>query len=536
MNKFEKLKAEKDGLDVWPDLLRYAAEDTPIEEIGEDELTRMKWYGVFHRPQRPGTFMMRLRLTGGALTSTQMRELASIAREFGGGSVDITTRQNIQLRDLRLPNIPAILERLSNVGVHALQTGMDNVRNFIGCPLAGIDGMELFDSTPLLAAMADAHMVAGKTMSNLPRKMNVSVAGCRDDCGHAQTQDLGFVPATTDIDGRRVAGFNVLVGGALGGTSPRLATPLDVFLRPEEVVPFFLAMLAVYRDNGPREVRTKARLKWLIAEWGEEKLRTAIEERMETPLHRAGTDERLQVAGDHLGIHPQRQVGVNYVGLHIPVGRINAEDMEDLARIAELHGASELRLTVDQNVVIPHVPDSALSALLAEPLLARLRPNPPAVWRSLVACTGNDYCHYSLIDTKTHAFNLATELERKGIQVPKGTRIHVSGCVHACGKHHVGDIGLQGANIRLGSRVEEAADVYVGGRLGENARLATEVLKQVHVADLPVLVEALVRQRFQQTVPLSVIRLLERTNSLEAACRNEPATGEEEPGEAVRVS
>jgi ferredoxin-nitrite reductase len=237
---------------------------------------------------------------------------------------------------------------------------------------------------------------------------------------------------------------------------------------------------------------------------------------MEAPLRRAGTDERLQIAGDHLGIHPQRQVGMNYVGLHIPVGRIAADDLAELARVAEQYGAGELRLTIDQNVVIPHVPDSALSALLAEPLLATLRPNPPAVWRSLVACTGNDYCHFSLIDTKRHAFNLATDLERKGIQVPKGTRIHVSGCVHACGKHHVGDIGLQGANIRIGSRVEEAADVFVGGKLGEGSRLAAKVLDNVHVEDLPVLVEALVRQRFQQTVPLSVMRLLERTNSMEA--------------------
>ena len=516
MNKIEALKAAKDGLDVWPDLLRYAAEDTPIEEIGEDELTRLKWYGVFHRPERPGTFMMRLRITGGALTSEQTRTIAAVAREHGGGTVDLTTRQNIQLRDLVLRDIPAVLEKLSNAGVHSLQTGMDNIRNFIGCPLAGIDGMELFDSTPLLHALAEAHQVAGKSMSNLPRKMNVSVAGCRDDCGHAQTQDIGFVPATADLEGRRIAGFNVLVGGALGGTSPRLATPLDVFLRPEEVVPFFLALVAVYRDNGPRDVRTKARLKWLIAEWSEEKLRQAVEERMEIALRRAGIDERLQIAGDHLGIHPQRKVGMNYVGLHVPVGRITADDLEELARVAETYGAGELRLTVDQNVVLPHVPDSALSALLAEPLLETLRPNPPAVWRSLVACTGNDYCHFSLIDTKKHAFDLATDLERKGIQVPKGTRIHVSGCVHACGKHHVGDIGLQGSNIRLGGRVEEAADVYVGGKLGDNARLATKVLDNVHVDDLPVLVEALVRQRFQQTVPLSVMRLLERTNSLEA--------------------
>jgi len=158
------------------------------------------------------------------------------------------------------------------------------------------------------------------------------------------------------------------------------------------------------------------------------------------------------------------------------------------------------------------VPDSALSALLAEPLLQRLKPNPSNIWRNLVACTGNDYCHFSLIDTKRHAYQLAQELERRGVQVPRGTRIHVSGCIHACGKHHIADIGLQGTNIRLGNRVEEAADVYVGGRLGEQPRLASRVLENVHWEDLPVLVEALVRQRFAQTVPLSLLRLQTATS------------------------
>ena len=507
MNKYERMKAEKDGLDVWPDLLNYAAKRTPVADIPEDELNRMKWYGVFHRPQKPGTFMIRVRLTGGQMNATQARALASVAATRGQFA-DITSRQNIQLRDIQLHEVPGILQSLSNAGIHTLQTGMDNVRNFIGCPLAGIDGMELFDSRPLLEAIAEAHLVARKQFSNLPRKFNVSLAGCRDDCGQAQTQDLGFVPATKDVEGRRVAGFNILVGGALGGTSPRLATPLDVFLTPNLVVPFFLTLLSVYRDNGPREIRTKSRLKWLIAEWGEERLREAIEAEMGVRLERAGIDERLQVAGDHLGIHPQRQVGMNYVGLHVPVGRISAAQLEALAGIADRHGKGELRLTVDQNVIVTHVSDANLSALLEEPLLQELKPHPSAVWRNLVACVGNDYCHFSLIDTKGQAVKLAAELERRAIQVPKGTRIHISGCVHACGKHHVGDIGLQGTKIRLGKRVEESADVYVGGKLGPDGRLATKVLENVHMGDLPVLIEALVRQRFQQTLPLSVMRLL----------------------------
>ncbi len=509
MNKVEALKTEKDGLDVCPDLLSYAEQGTPVEAIPGDDLQRMKWYGVFHRPQRPGTFMLRLRITGGQLHASQMKAIASVSRRWAHGDADLTSRQAVQLRDLRLRDIPAALQALSNAGLQTLQTGMDNVRNFIGCPLAGVDGMELFDSTPILTAMAEAHLVARKEFSNLPRKMNIAVAGCRDDCGHAQTQDLGLIPATRDIDGRRVAGFNVFVGGALGGSSPRLATGLDVFLRPKETVPFFLALLRIYRDNGPREIRTKARLKWLIEEWGEARLRQALEESLGRALERAGNDERLQVAGDHLGIHAQRQVGMNYAGLHVPVGRITADQMDDVARLADTYGSGAIRLTTDQNIVLTCIPDANLPGLLSEPVLQELRLNPSPAWRNLVACTGNDYCHYALIDTKGNAMKLAAELERRGVQIPRGTRIHISGCVHACGKHHMADIGLQGANIRLGSRVEESVDVYAGGQLGADPRLATKLLQGVHMEDLPVLVEALVRQRFQQVVPLSIEPLYE---------------------------
>ncbi|MHB8575929.1 MAG: ferredoxin--nitrite reductase, partial [Dehalococcoidia bacterium] len=329
------------------------------------------------------------------------------------------------------------------------------------------------------------------SFSNLPRKFNVAIAGCREDCGQSQTQDLAFVPATREIDGRRTAGFNVLAGGALGGTSPRLATPLDVFVRPEDVVEFFTAVLAVYRDNGPREQRAKARLKWLIAEWGEAGLRAAVERELGFPLLSAGTPQTVRTAGDHLGVHYQRVVGMKYVGLHVPVGRISAEQLEGLARLADEYGTAEVRLTVDQNVVLPNVTSMRLPRLLQEPLLRELRPDPSGIWRNLVACTGNDYCHFSLIDTKGRAVELARELERRGVSVPNGTRINVSGCVHACGKHHIGDLGLVGTTIRVGDRVDEAVDIFVGGRLGDDARLARLTREHVPLADLAAVAEEL---------------------------------------------
>jgi len=488
MNKIESLKAEKDGLDVWPDLLRYAAEDTPVDQIPEDDLQRMKWYGVFHRPQAPGTFMMRLRLPGGRATSEQLRVIARLAQAGSHPFLDLTSRQNIQLRGFRLPDVPGMIEALREANVLAQQTGLDNVRNVIGCPLAGIAGDELFDATPLVEALVDPYL-GDRAYSNLPRKFNVSITGCRQDCGHAQTQDFGLVPATSE----GVPGFNVLVGGALGGTSPRLATPLDVFVEPSEVQPLFLALLRVYRDHGPREKRTQARLKWLIEEWGEARLRDAVEVEFGRPLRRAGRDERSAVAGDHLGVHAQHQPGRSYAGLHVPVGQISAAALAELARLADRYGAGEVRLTIDQNVIIPHVRDEDLPALLAEPLLAELRPEVPAIWRNLVACTGNDFCHYSLIDTKGVALRVVGELERRGVDTAPGTRIHISGCVHACGKHHVADIGVQGANVRVDGAVREAGDLYVGGRLGEHARLATATKQRVLVEDLADALERLLQ-------------------------------------------
>ncbi len=489
-NKIELLKQAKDGLDVLPDIRKHAAESTPVSEIPDDDIVRMKWYGVFHRQQTPGFFMMRLRTPGGRLTGDQALTIAAIAQEFGRGMVDVTTRQNVQLRWLTLDIIPEVWRRLEAAGITSLQSGMDNVRNYVSCPLAGLDIDEIIDTRPIVAALGRAHL-GNREFSNLPRKFNVSITGCREDCGQAQSQDLAFVPATRNVAGRPAIGFNVLVGGALGGTSPRLATPLGAFVRPDEVAPLFRAVLAVFRDHGPREQRTKARLKWLIEAWGEARLREAVELEMGGPLLGPGEDARRRFAGDHLGVHRQREAGMHYVGLHVPVGRLTSAQLERLARLAARDGNGELRLTIGQNVIIPNVREVNVKRLLGEPLLRELRPTPAPVWRNLVACTGIDYCHYSLIDTKNRAVELAAELERRGVYVPEGTRIHVSGCVHACGKHHIAAIGLQGTNVRIGDAVEEAVDVYADGELGPNGQLASKVADKIRMQDLPDVVERL---------------------------------------------
>ncbi len=255
-NKIEVLKQAKDGFDVFPDLLRYAREGHAA--IDPDDFERLKWYGLFHRKATPGYFMLRLRMPNGILTSEQMAAIGEIANRCGRGQADTTTRQNIQLRWIEIEDVPWIFQRLSAAGLTSQQSGMDNVRNVVGCPIAGLDPDELIDSRTLAVRLQQA-TIGHKAFSNLPRKFNLAITGCQDDCIHAQTHDLSFVPALAGD--QRTTGFHVLVGGAMGGREPAYAQPLDVFIESGDVVPLATAILEVFRDHGPRESRLGALLK-----------------------------------------------------------------------------------------------------------------------------------------------------------------------------------------------------------------------------------------------------------------------------------
>jgi ferredoxin-nitrite reductase len=270
----------------------------------------------------------------------------------------------------------------------------------------------------------------------------------------------------------------------MGGRSTHLAWDLDVFVPPEDVAALCRAVLAVFRDEGSRESRLQARLKWLVESLGIEAFRARVEHRLGRPLARAGKDEVRSYGGDHTGVHRQREAGRFYVGLNVPVGRTTADDLIGLAKLALLTGSGNLRLTNDQNVLIPDVDEADLDAFLSEPLLLKYQVVPPSLMRRLVSCTGKDFCHFSLIDTKGRALEVA---ERLQVLLPGAgpLRMHWSGCPHACGLHHIGDIGIQAARVRVGSEVVDAADVFMGGRLGTDPRLAAKVLEGVPIDELP---------------------------------------------------
>ncbi len=350
MNRIEAIKAARDGLAVGEDTPRFAR--LGWEAIDEGDLERLKWWGLFFRRHTPGHFMLRLRIPNGIATAAQLRAVAEIAARCGRGLVDVTTRQQIQLRWLRIADVPAVLARLHEVGLVTLQTGMDNVRNVIGCPVAGLTPGELLDASPVVRAFTAA-FVGHRAYTNLPRKFNVTITGCRDNCTHAETQDLALVPATTSRSGGGpVAGFNLLAGGKNGSGGYRIAAPLDVFVRPEEAVEVACAVVGLFRDHGPREARNRARLAFLLEDWGPERFRQALEATLGRPLARAGFDERSGRRADHVGIFRQRQPTLSYVGLLVPVGRMTGDQLGEVARLAETYGAGEVRLSPDQNVIL----------------------------------------------------------------------------------------------------------------------------------------------------------------------------------------
>ncbi|MBW4472264.1 MAG: ferredoxin--nitrite reductase [Stenomitos rutilans HA7619-LM2] len=499
LNKFEKLKAEKDGLAVKAELEHFAQIGwEAMDETDRDH--RLKWMGVFFRPVTPGKFMMRLRLPCGILTSAQMRVLAEVVQRYGDdGNADITTRQNLQLRGIRIEDVPDIFRRFEAVGLTSIQSGMDNVRNITGSPVAGIDADELIDTRDLIHQVQDLITSKGQgnpTFSNLPRKFNIAIAGCRDNSVHAEINDIAFVPAYKEGN----LGFNVLVGGFFSGKRCEAAIPLNVWVSPDQVVAFCEAILIVYRDHGLRANRQKARLMWLIDEWGVEKLRAAVATQMgQTLQSEAEKDEILWEKRDHIGVYAQKQLGLNYVGLHVPIGRLFAADMFDLARLADVYGSGEIRLTVEQNVILPNVPDSRLESLLQEPLLTKFSIKPATLSRSLVSCTGSQFCNFALIETKNRALALISELEAE-LDTPNHVRIHWTGCPNSCGQPQVADIGLMGTKVRKDGKTVEGVDIYMGGKVGKDAVLGTCVTKGIPCSDLKPVLRDLLMQHFSATL------------------------------------
>jgi len=489
MNKIEAIKTERDGLAVKDMIARYAT--SGWESISEADIQRLKWYGLFLRNPTPGFFMIRVRIPGGRTGSYQLRALADIAGTCGNGVLDLTTRQQVQLRQIRIEDVPAVFAKMEEVGLTSLQTGMDNVRGVMTCPVAGLSPEEVSDATQLVRALTE-EILGNRDYSNLPRKFNVAVTGCPDNCVHMETQDLALVPAChDDAHGKRI-GYNVLAGGKLGSGGYRIATPLDIFVTEHDALDVSRAIIHLFREHGSRENRTQARLAFLLDEWGEDRFRQEVETRVGKTLSRAGIDARKAVEKSHVGIYRQKQPGMNYVGLNVLVGRIKYDDLTRIAALAEKYGTGEIRISPAQALIIPNVVDRKIGDLDREPLVKQFAYNPSPVYKGLVSCVGSDYCNLAVIETKGRAVETAKALEARLGSTLKPITMHWSGCPAACGNHLVADIGLLGKKAKIDGKVVDAVDVYVGGRSGPDSKLAVKIMEDVPCDKLPMVLEGLV--------------------------------------------
>jgi ferredoxin-nitrite reductase len=476
-NAVEGYKASMDGdglriLRRLPQIIQRGAESlTPAEK----EL--LKWVGVFYRRPTPGKFMMRIRMPNGFVSSGQLRTLAELSRRVGNSVLDITTRQQIELRGFTLDSIPVIWEKLAGVDLGSLQTGMDNVRNINGCALAGLTPHELFDASPVVQEL-DQIIVGSRgnpQFTNLPRKFNITVTGCMDNCTHSESQDIALIPAKKG--GR--AGFNVLVGGKMGSGGFTIASPLNVFVEIFQATRIVLELIKIHRDHSPREARSKCRFAFLIEKWGIRRLREELTARVGQELAFQGRDMRGSTHADHIGRSSQKQGGLLAVGLCVPTGRVKPEQLEELARLADVYGRGEIRLTTGQNAIIPNVPAERVTKLYGEALLKEFSPRPSPFVRGLVACVGTDYCNLALIETKSRAVMLSEALHEKMGAGGNPLTIHWSGCPAGCGNHEAADIGLRGFKTRIDGKIVDAVAVYVGGRTGPYAVAGKEILATV---------------------------------------------------------
>ncbi|MFY9555912.1 MAG: nitrite/sulfite reductase [Blastocatellia bacterium] len=463
MNNIEQIKRGKDGLDVLADIYRYAK--LGFESISPDDEALFRWYGIYtQRPASDGYFMVRMRIPGGELTTEQLRTIADLSGEHGRGLADVTVRQNIQLHWVRVEGLPDVLDRLRAVGLSTTEACGDCVRNIINCPVSGVDQDELYDTTPLIRQTND-FFVGNRDFSNLPRKFKIAITGCAVRCVYPEINDIGLF-AVHDGEHGGVA-FRARVGGGLS-TTPRFSKDLGVLIEPDEVVDLCGAIASVFRKEGNRENRKRARLKFLIEQWEIPRFREAVEAQLGHKLRRAPDAEANPVNErdrSHLGIHGQHQQGLYYAGLSILGGRTSGDDLRRFADLADEYGSGRLRTTNTQNIILLDVPERNLEALTEDLDRFGFEYQPSWSRKGIIACTGVQFCKLALAETKNRAVELNDYLE-SAVDLDDAPRISVTGCPNSCGQHHICDVGLEGSLTTIDGVKKETFQVFLGGGVG----------------------------------------------------------------------
>ncbi|MEW9500327.1 nitrite/sulfite reductase [Jeotgalibacillus marinus] len=481
LNKTEKVKLEKDGLRILDNIPFYA--ENGFDSIPKEQWDLFKWAGLYlQRPKEDGYFMMRVNVPSGILTKSQVDTLAGIAKDYGRGVFDITTRQAVQFHWLEIEQIPDIFKRLESAGLSSVGACGDITRTIVGNPIAGIDPDELFDTTSLVKEVYDFFQ-RNEDFSNLPRKYKMSISANKKNASNAEINCISFTPAIKVIDGVETKGFHLKVGGGLS-SRPFLAKTLDIFIEPERTLEVAIAVTTIFRDYGYREKRHLSRLKFLVADWGAEKFKEKLEE-YTGPLLTKGVEPTEEWnAGYFYGVQDQKQEGLKFLGFNVPVGRLDADEVFELARISSQYGSGEIRTCNSQNLIIPNIPEKNVEALLAEPIFKRISINPNSFIGYAVACTGIEYCNLALVETKERMRLIAEELDKR-IQLDVPVRIHMVGCPNSCGQRQIADIGLQGIKLRNENKeMVEAYEIYVGGTLNDDGRFNQKLKGKVPATKL----------------------------------------------------
>jgi sulfite reductase (ferredoxin) len=478
LNKNEESKRNDDGLNVRQRILDIYSK-YGFDSIDPADLRgRFRWYGLYTQ-RRPGIdggktavlepeelddryFMLRIRIDGGQLDHRQLTTIADISRRYARGTADVTDRQNIQLHWIEIESVPAIWDALESVGLSTTEACGDTPRVILGCPLAGLDSDEIIDATPEIVAIGEQY-IGDSAFSNLPRKFKSSISGCAAQCAIHEINDIAFVGVLNEAG---EAGYDLWVGGGLS-TNPMIGRRLGAFVRPGQVPEVWAGVAGLFRDYGYRRLRHRARIKFLVADWGPEKFREVLEKEYlgyALPDGPAPAAPRHGIR-DHVGVHKQRD-GNYYVGFAPTVGRLSADMLDVIAGLADRYGSGRVRTTTEQKMVILDVPRDRTDDLVKELDQAGLPARPSAFRRHTMACTGIEFCKLAIVETKVRAADLITELERRlpGFETP--VTINVNGCPNSCARIQTADIGLKGSLVTGpdGTQVE-GFQVHLGGSL-----------------------------------------------------------------------
>jgi sulfite reductase (ferredoxin) len=479
LNKNEENKKNDDGLNVRQRIIDIYSH-YGFDSIDPADLRgRFRWYGLYTQ-RKPGIdggktavlepeelddryFMLRVRIDGGQLSGEQLRTIADVSRRYARGTADVTDRQNIQLHWVEIENVPAIWEALESVGLSTMEACGDTPRVMLGCPLAGLDAGEIIDATPEIAAIGDRY-IGDAAFSNLPRKFKSSISGCSAQCAIHEINDVAFVGVRHPETGE--PGYDLWVGGGLS-TNPMIGKRLGAFVKPGQVPEVWAGVASVFRDYGYRRLRHRARIKFLVADWGPERFREVLEKEYLGYALPDGPAPDAPAHGvrDHVGVHAQRD-GLRYVGFAPTVGRLNAGLLGVIADLADRYGSGRVRTTTEQKMVILDVPEQNVDALTSE-LDAHGLPARPSVFRRhTMACTGIEFCKLAIVETKARAADVIAELERRLPEFDVPVTINVNGCPNSCARIQTADIGLKGSLVTGpdGTQVE-GFQVHLGGTL-----------------------------------------------------------------------